>query len=100
MFACCYSNQNSTENTVKTLIDAGADFNLRNNEGFTALQVAVSNSVEDSTENTVKMLTGAGSYVNIKDSEGWTPLMFGANNSTDNTVKMLNDCRIHYKFRR
>jgi len=59
MMACGYSNGDSTENTVKMLIEAKANIDLHNNNGWTALMMACRNSKTESTENTVKMLIEA-----------------------------------------
>ena len=72
MFAAAFS---STEDTVKLLIDAGADLDCKDKNGLTALTWAVINTNGTSTENTVKLLVDAGADVNAKDKHGWTVLM-------------------------
>jgi ankyrin repeat protein len=56
MFASKYSK----ENTVKLLIDAGANLDIQNNDGWTALMFAS----RYSTENTCKILIDSGAKVN------------------------------------
>ena len=93
MIASRDSNSDSTENTVKMLIEAGADLNLQHSDGSTALMIASRSSNTDSTENTVKMLIEAGANLNLQHSDGSTALMIASRysntDSTENTVKML-----------
>jgi ankyrin repeat protein len=98
----------STENTVKILIDAGANLNIQDKFGNTALTYAVSYSNTSppenldfklnyaSTENTVKMLIDAGANLDIQNNTiGVTALMYAVEitneTSTENTIKMLID---------
>jgi ankyrin repeat protein len=95
MLASRNSNTYSTENTVKILIDAGADLNIQEKNGWSSLMLASRNSNTYSTENTVKLLIDAGADVNIQLKSGLTALMLASTNSktdsTENTVKMLID---------
>jgi len=97
MMASRYSNGDSTENTVKMLIEAEANVDLQNNDGWTALMLASRNSKTESTENTVKMLIEAKSNVNLQEKDGWTALMmtsrYSNGDSTENTVKMLIEAK-------
>ena len=90
-----HSRTKSSENTVKLLIEAGADLNLQSNGGETALIFASCFSNTTSTENTVKMLIDAGADLNIQANNGDTALIFACANigtsSTEKTVKMLID---------
>jgi ankyrin repeat protein len=83
------------EYIVKMLIDAGANLDIQNKYGSTALIFAADNSNHTSTENTVKMLIDAGANLDIQDENGSTALIFAVDNigdtSTENTVKMLID---------
>jgi len=53
---------------VKTLIDAGADVNYKDDDGRSALCKASTNKIID-------MLLNAGADVNSKDKDGLTPIM-------------------------
>jgi len=86
----------STEQTVKLLIDLGADVNSVNNNGYTSLVFASAYCADDSTEQTVKILLDAGCDVNYQNkNDGTTALMHAAcrshGYSSDHTVKMLID---------
>ena len=93
MLACI--NSKSTETTFKLLIDAGADLNLRNNNGRTVLMSSARHSNIYGYGNTVKMLIDAGADLNLKDTIGRTALLLSARYSNtannENTVKMLID---------
>jgi ankyrin repeat protein len=95
MLASRNSKTHSTENTVKMLIDAGADLNIQNHKYHTALMLAVRYSNKDSTENTVKMLIDAKASLNIQNIGEYTALMSAVGHSDRecifNTVKMLID---------
>ena len=77
--------------TVRILIDAGANLNARSddgiNDGITALMAA---SGEGHTE-TARMLIDAGANVNAKDDKGWTALMFASRLGHTETARMLID---------
>lgn len=69
MIAAMNTNSLSTERTLEILIKHGADINLQNKEGLTALMYAVKFSYS-STE----MLLKNHASVNIQDIEGNTAL--------------------------
>lgn len=80
-------------NTVRILESVGADLNLKNNEGDTALHIAVKNSNRYSTENTVRLLVAAGADLDEQNNYGWTALQSAVYNhkrhSSDKTVRIL-----------
>ena len=66
MFSCRYSNTDSTIETVELLLDRGANVNLKNSDGLTALMLACRNSNTDSNIETVKLLLNVNNIdVNI-----------------------------------
>jgi len=93
--ALMWASKNSKENTVKMLIDAGADLNIQAYIGNTALMWASSYSSRNSTENTVKMLIDAGADLNIQNKFNETAVIKASKDSnrpsTENTVRMLID---------
>jgi ankyrin repeat protein len=74
-------------NTVKTLIDAGADINAKCYDGTNALMMAAIRYNVD----IVKVLLDAGANVNAKHSEGYTALMGAAFAGRLDNVKALLD---------
>lgn len=70
---------------VGTLLRSGADLELRDQNGFTALMHAV----ECCNEGVVKMLLTLGANAKISDNRGTTPLMKCGGESYTNIVKML-----------
>jgi len=76
MFAS-YSNYDQRE-IVRMLIERGADVNIKNSKGMTALMIA---SRGGRTE-IVRMLIERGADVNIKNSNGKTALMLAKPGST------------------
>jgi ankyrin repeat protein len=95
IWATMNSRIKSSENTVKKLIDAGADLNLQTEEGETALIFASCFSNTQSTENTVKLLIDGGAELNLQKENGESALILASylsnTTSTENTVKMLID---------
>ena len=93
MFAARTSKIYSTEETVKILLENGANVNIQNNEGCTALILASRNSRIDSSEETVRILLKHDANVNIQDNKGWTALMSASSDSkiesSEETVKIL-----------
>jgi len=89
------SKTNSTEETVKLLIDAGSNVNLQANDGCTALLLASIYSKNKSTERTVKLLIDAGANVNLQCNGGLSALHLASRNSrtksTEGTIKLLID---------
>jgi hypothetical protein len=70
---------------VKKLLDAGADVNTQNADGFTALKWAV---VRGHTS-TVQILLNAGANVNILDNRSQTPLMLALEEDQTQIVELL-----------
>jgi ankyrin repeat protein len=58
--------RNAEPEVVKSLVDAGADLDVQNEEGMTALMFAAD---EDNVEN-ARVLVLAGANVNLKDKDG------------------------------
>ena len=59
MFSCKYS-RDSTNDMVNLLLDKGADMNLINKRGYTALKYAVEFSNATSQDSTVELLLNRG----------------------------------------
>jgi ankyrin repeat protein len=70
---------------VQALIGAGADLNLQDKDGFTALIRAAAN---DHTA-TVQTLIGAGADLNLQNKDGFTALIRAAANEHMATVQAL-----------
>ena len=84
--------------TIKELIDQGADVNRRDDTGRTALMFAVVNSHYE----TVKVLLKFGADVQAKSDEGGTALMGAALAGDLNTVQVLLDegADVHARLRK
>jgi ankyrin repeat protein len=60
-----------TIDIIETILDAGADIDLRDPAGCTALHMAVS---QDIAADTIPLLVERGASMNLCDDHGWTPL--------------------------
>ena len=68
---------NTTPETIESLIKAGANVNVKANDGWTPLMSAAGSNINLEV---VKVLIKAGANVNAKANDGWTPLMSAAKN--------------------
>ncbi len=75
--------------TLKVLIDAGANPELVGDEGRTALMQAVAKGIPETT----KLLIDAKANVNAKDHFGITSLMIAASNGNSEIVRLLLDAK-------
>lgn len=75
---------------VDALIEAGADLNVENSHGYTALTIAASNS-KPNTVTIVKMLLKAGADIDMPRSSGDTALGLAARNANIDLIKLLLD---------
>ena len=90
----------SSSETIKLLLDYGANPNLRSNIKRTALMYAAKYGNSDSNFETVKLLLEKGADPNLQDEDGWTACMLAVkySNILSNikTIKLL----IFERFRR
>lgn len=93
-----YINPKSSEAVVRILLTAGANPDIQDEDGWTALMLATCNSLPErgqSSEKTVKMLlTLCRANPDIQDYGGWTALMYAAWNSfngfsSERTVELI-----------
>jgi ankyrin repeat protein len=70
---------------VRELLTNGADVNLANNNGATALMIAAESGHKD----IVELLLGKGADVNKPTTDGWTALMIAAQNGHKDIVELL-----------
>lgn len=93
MMASTISNSHSSYQTVKLLLELGANINIQSNCGCTALIAACINSGTISSNKTVKLLINHGANINLKNKFGKTALEYACINSkifgSIDTVKLL-----------
>lgn len=91
--ASSYSNNTSSNETVRLLLENGANVDLSDNDGFTALMEASFNSGTSSSIETIRLLLEYGAEINMKDSCGATALSIASCNTIDtssiDTVQLL-----------
>jgi uncharacterized protein len=71
-------------NTVRALLDRGADVNAKNKDGFTVLMVAGNAEI-------VRLLIDKGADVNAKDNSGRTASGLAASKHHANIAQMLKN---------
>lgn len=74
---------------VKLLLDRGADVKLRDNEGNTALLLAI--EVRNESPDIVRLLLGHGVEINAQNSKGESALMVAAERRESEMVQLLID---------
>lgn len=111
--------KNKSIDTVKLLVNAGADVNARDKNGWTSLRWAAKNNAADvakllldakanvdlrkgkdgwtslmtatqhNSVDVAKLLIDAGADINVKDHDGWTPLICAAVRNSVDVAKIL-----------
>ena len=91
MCAVIYSGTTSSVETVKILIDNGANVNAQTNEGVTALMYATmfSNTTLTSNIETVKLLLDHGADVNSVSQNGQSALMYACSNTNEYNIDII-----------
>jgi ankyrin repeat protein len=83
--ALMYAAQRGHPDTLKDLMDRGADVNAKIQDGWTALMLAVANGHAD----IVKILIERGADVNAKTLRGKTAMMLAASEGHTGIVNVL-----------
>ena len=74
MLAALNINNCSTDDTIKILVDAGANLNLQDDEGTTALMMVTMNDNNSNVVSTIQILIDAGANLNLQKNNGVTVL--------------------------
>jgi hypothetical protein len=89
MWAQDLFDPNLTPEGVRAAIDAGAEVNVRDEDGYTALILAAR---WNGNPEVVRVLLDAGAMVNARSNWGWTPLMYAARwNGNPDILQVLLD---------
>ncbi len=83
--ALMFAAQDGLTEAIKTLVQAGAMLETKNNKGNTPLLLAALNGHSEA----VKALIQAGAKLDATDKDGFTPLMVAAYNGHTETIKTL-----------
>lgn len=81
------------EDNAYTLLEAGADPNVRNNSGNTI----VAKSISDADLGFIKALAKAGADFESPDKRGWYPIHYAVNRDNKELVEFLVDQGVDYK---
>jgi len=73
------------EELIELLLSKGANINAQNNQGETALHLALM----DRNEKTAAILLRAGAYANLQDETGWTPLYYAVTNRCKGVIDLF-----------
>ncbi|BCS83611.1 putative ankyrin repeat protein [Cotonvirus japonicus] len=84
MIACRNCTIEKDAKLIKLLLECGANVNIQNNDGKTALMLLVKYS--ENNLDVIKLLLDNGADVNIKENSGWTALM---------SISVFHD-KLHY----
>jgi ankyrin repeat protein len=84
--AACFSATYSSEETVKIILNAGADVNTKDNFGQSVLSLIVPGYGVVSTKNTVQLLLDAGANINDTNKYGMTALYRSINYYSRNGI--------------
>jgi len=93
LITACYNSNAAV--VVDVLLKAGADVNMDNHDGMTALMGACYNSSLDTTV-VVDLLLKAGANVNMVDKRGMTALMLACLISSPAVVDLLTNAEAKY----
>lgn len=83
--ALIYASQNGREDIVRHLLSLGADVNIKDEDGWSALTAAVANGALWA----LGVLLDSHADINNRDREGWTPLMEALNRDREGIALML-----------
>ena len=83
------STYNELTDSVKALLGAGANVNVKDNDGRTALMYAIGPYSGHDRGECMKELLAAGVNVNMKDKEGNTALMLATRHNCTKCEKLL-----------
>ncbi len=82
LMAAVYRNNNDI---AKMLLDLGADSNIADGKGTTALHYAI----KFKNVNLIKVLVNNGADINLKDNKGLSPLDYAKIDNNENIVELL-----------
>jgi ankyrin repeat protein len=83
-----YAFSSSKTEIIELLIMAGANVNIQNNDGFTALMHCINYPYVEMVDG-VKVLIAAGANVNLKDNFGTTALEIAKKYNHKEIIKLL-----------
>lgn len=81
-------------NTVRTLIETGADLSAKSDKGWTALHVTASSPDQGNREHDAelaRLLLDSGTYINAQNADGMTPLYLSVMNARPAVRDLLLD---------
>ena len=89
MLASRFSREGSSIDTVKAIINAGADLDIREEKDSTALMLAIHVCENMSSLETVEALIMAGSSLDVKTKSGYSALDYVSKNAKTKILEMV-----------
>ena len=98
MYAARYCGETSSLSTIKLFIDAGANLDIADCDGYTSLHYAVQYVKTTSCEEAIIMLVEAGADLNITYKDGNDAMFYAKKHKLDDVILLMIEKGIEHEF--